>query len=111
MSKQLNNTTIVKKGLIDIISNGDTTALVGTQGGLKRCGGQGDLLCGMLGTFCTYKEEGKKILDLEEAILACMVTREASRIAFFEKGHCLVTPDIIQHGIPKVIRPAFVGNL
>lgn len=39
MSKKLNGSIIILKGLIDIISDGEIICLVNTQGGLKRCGG------------------------------------------------------------------------
>jgi hypothetical protein len=39
ISNLLNNVVVVKKGLIDVISNGNTTAFVGTKASMKRCGG------------------------------------------------------------------------
>ena len=35
----MNGVTIVKKGLIDIISDGIETAIVANEGSRKRCGG------------------------------------------------------------------------
>ena len=73
-----------------------------TEGSLKRCGGQGDVLSGVLGTFVSYKLENTP--PLIEAVLACMVTRMAAKVAFEEKGRSLVTPDIIEIGLSKVMK-------
>jgi len=54
ISKLLNNTLIFRKGLIDVLSNGDETYFVGIEGSAKRCGGIGDILSGTLGTFMNY---------------------------------------------------------
>ena len=96
LSESLNGALIFKKGLIDVISNGNRTCLVSTPGSMKRCGGQGDVLAGMLGTFANYSygESGCDLLT--GAMLASMTTREAARMAFEKRGHALVTPDIIK---------------
>ena len=106
VSNQLNQVVVVKKGLIDIVSNGMMTALIGTKSSLKRCGGQGDVLCGILGTFSTYTTR-----NLSDAILASMTTRQASLHAFEQQGHCLVTPDIINQGITSVLSQIYRANL
>lgn len=54
LSQALGNITIVQKGPQDILSNGHRTLVVDNQAGLKRCGGQGDILSGMLGTFLAW---------------------------------------------------------
>lgn len=54
LALRLNGVTILKKGLIDIITNGKLVLLVRTESALKRCGGQGDLLSGSLGTFVNF---------------------------------------------------------
>ncbi|OMJ13233.1 ATP-dependent (S)-NAD(P)H-hydrate dehydratase [Smittium culicis] len=51
LANKLGNVTVVLKGQSDIISNGKLTILCSDQGGLKRCGGQGDILCGAIATF------------------------------------------------------------
>ena len=100
LSQKLNNTTVVKKGLVDVITNGKSTFLVATQSASKRCGGQGDVLGGIIGTFLNYQyrveNENHELLPV---VLACMTLREAARVAFNEKGHSLVTPDIIEIGL------------
>ena len=61
LAKTLNNVTIVKKGLVDIVTDGLKAVLICTRSSLKRCGGMGDLLCGTLGTFVNYNgDQGAK---------------------------------------------------
>jgi ATP-dependent NAD(P)H-hydrate dehydratase len=71
LAAALQNVTIIQKGSEDIISNGlpisapllgegekDTDALVSNvQGGLKRVGGQGDILSGSTGVLMAWGTE------------------------------------------------------
>jgi len=43
--------TVCRKGEIDVISDGSVAMFCGFLGGLKRCGGQGDVLAGIMATF------------------------------------------------------------
>jgi len=79
MSQKLNNATIIKKGIIDIISNGKYSALVAEESSMKRCGGQGDVLCGVLATFASYRDESDTSTPLLEAVLSCILTRKAAK--------------------------------
>jgi ATP-dependent NAD(P)H-hydrate dehydratase len=58
VSKGLGGVTVLQKGANDIIAGGDPQATevlkVDTPGGLKRCGGQGDILSGAVGTFLAW---------------------------------------------------------
>ena len=54
LAKFFSNCIIFRKGLLDIISDGSHTFIIGMQGSLKRCGGQGDVLCGTIATFLNY---------------------------------------------------------
>lgn len=63
LSKALGGVTVLQKGPTDIISvdtsTSDTKAEVETlevdvEGGLKRCGGQGDILSGTVGTMLAW---------------------------------------------------------
>lgn len=56
----MGNIVILQKGAQDIISNGYRTEVNDTEGGLKRCGGQGDILSGTVGTFLAW---GKWYVD------------------------------------------------
>jgi len=127
VSKAMGGLTVVQKGATDIIAV-DTTGDVAnaeeskvessekekvaerievdTEGGYKRCGGQGDILSGTIGTMLAWGkcyEEGiygdatiptSKIPTLA-ATGGCMITRTASRIAFGKQGRALVTQDML----------------
>lgn len=56
LARRLGGVTIVQKGRQDVISNGKDTMIVNIEGGLKRCGGQGDVLTGCLGTLLAWKK-------------------------------------------------------
>lgn len=122
--------TILEKGGDDMISNGsripsallqssseDTDMLVDSvQGGLKRVGGQGDILCGTVATLLawgrewangTYKHVGHAPTPDEEkdlvphiAVLAAYggsaFNRTVSRRGWEEKKRAMVTHDLIE---------------
>jgi ATP-dependent NAD(P)H-hydrate dehydratase len=79
---------------------------VDVEGGLKRCGGQGDILSGTIGAFLAWgkchedgafgnKEVPTSRIPLLAAAAGSMVTRTASRIAFKREGRSVVTQDIL----------------
>jgi ATP-dependent NAD(P)H-hydrate dehydratase len=127
VSKVLGGVTILEKGAKDNIAF-DTTGEqasteashveasekestsevvhVDVQGGLKRCGGQGDILSGSVGATLAWGkcyEDGNfgdgsipsSRLPLLAAVAGSMVTRTASRLAFAKQGRGLVTADMI----------------
>lgn len=55
LSKALGGVTILQKGPHDVISNGVTSLISNSKGGLKRSGGQGDTLTGSLGTMLAWR--------------------------------------------------------
>jgi len=55
LAKRFGGVTIIQKGKKDIISNGKDTMIVDIEGGLKRTGGQGDVLTGCLCTLLAWK--------------------------------------------------------
>ena len=145
VSKELGGVTVLQKGSNDTIAvdtTGDAADLkasqleganeafekakevvhVDTQGGKKRCGGQGDVLSGSVGTIMAWGkcyEDGafgsvpsipsfhslilvnrdKSIpasrIPLLAAIGGSILTRTASRHAFAKHGRALVTADMI----------------
>ena len=116
VSRALGGVTIVQKGATDIIAidtTGSSALLkvqerieVDTKGGYKRCGGQGDVLSGNIGTMMAWGKcyEGGAYGDgdipaseipLLASIGGCMVTRTASRITFEKQGRALITQDLI----------------
>ncbi|KAF5379322.1 hypothetical protein D9757_007615 [Collybiopsis confluens] len=127
LSRELGGVAILQKGPKDIIAI-DTTGSasdpeksqikdeekertkevvhVDVEGGLKRCGGQGDILSGAVGSFLAFGkcyEDGAfgdgKIAPSRMPILAAtagsMVTRTASRFAYQKQGRGLVTQDML----------------
>lgn len=58
LAKSLGGVTILQKGATDLISNGRDVIRGEVEGGLKRCGGQGDVLSGALGTLVSRPLSG-----------------------------------------------------
>ena len=56
VAQHFGGVTIIQKAKQDIISNGKETMICEIEGGLKRCGGQGDVLTGCLGTLLAWKK-------------------------------------------------------
>jgi ATP-dependent NAD(P)H-hydrate dehydratase len=54
LSEALKGVIILQKGQVDIISNGQEVLKGEEKGGLKRCGGQGDILSGFCGTMMAW---------------------------------------------------------
>jgi len=139
VSKVLGGVTVLQKGAKDIISSDTTedeanlmegadenfenfqeTVQVDIEGGLKRCGGQGDVLSGCVGTFMAwgrcYEDGafGNRIIPasripLLAAVGGSMVTRTASRRAFSKEGRSVVTEDMIPE-IGKSFQEVFDGH-
>ncbi|KAJ3515179.1 hypothetical protein NLJ89_g1927 [Agrocybe chaxingu] len=129
VSRKLGGVTVLQKGPVDIISTDSTgeeadleasqlkgadadfekakeTVHVDVPGGLKRCGGQGDVLSGTVGSFMAWGrcyEDGAfgdhKVpasrIPLLAAVGGSMVTRTSSRIAFSKHGRSVVTEDML----------------
>ncbi|EPX72079.1 uncharacterized protein SOCG_04011 [Schizosaccharomyces octosporus yFS286] len=108
LAKKL-NLLIVQKGKEDIISDGGTIYACSVPGGLKRCGGQGDILTGILVTFLAWRKaylnkqwdiEGD--MDAKECLFlaaygACATTRWCSRVSFKECGRATQSSDLVRH--------------
>ncbi|TDL26574.1 Ribokinase-like protein [Rickenella mellea] len=115
MSKAFGGATVLQKGPTDIISVNTSTSDVKTEietvevdieGGLKRCGGQGDILSGAVGTFLAWGkcyEDGafgdgslpSARIPILSAIGGSTLTRTVSRIAFAQNGRSVITADMI----------------
>ncbi|CAA22272.1 ATP-dependent (S)-NAD(P)H-hydrate dehydratase [Schizosaccharomyces pombe] len=103
------NLLIIQKGQSDIISDGATAYACSVPGGLKRCGGQGDILTGILATFLAWRHaylskewdtEGN--MDAKECLFlaafgASACTRWCSRLAFKECGRATQSTDLVRH--------------
>ncbi|CAG8455200.1 25048_t:CDS:2 [Dentiscutata erythropus] len=91
-------------GKNDLISNGNSVFLVDNKGGLKRCGGQGDILTGLISTFISWgvaykKKDDNSISPTDIPMLAsfagCTLMRECSLVAFEKLGRSVQTSDMI----------------
>ncbi len=95
---------VLKKGKYDIITNGNSLIIVGNKGSSKRCGGIGDILDGIIATFCSMakrqKRKSNQNLESEELMevcaLACYICKEAARRACANRGYGLTAPDVIE---------------
>lgn len=109
LAENLGFLTILKKGKIDIISDGKVTVYNEVQGSLKRCGGIGDLMAGTLSLFlhwCNmsnihfFDELENKSSELEHpniiaAYTASVFTRKCSQMAFKKYHRSVMAADII----------------
>ncbi|KAG7093828.1 hypothetical protein E1B28_007467 [Marasmius oreades] len=110
VSEALGGVTVLQKGKEDVIAthteSENNVMNVDVEGGLKRCGGQGDILSGTVGTFMAWGkclEDGAfgagqippSKMPFLSAIGASMVTRKASRRAFYKEGRSVVTQDML----------------
>lgn len=143
LARALENTTILQKGAVDIISNGlpipaslrggedkhDTEILKNSiEGGLKRCGGQGDILSGSTGVLLawgtewtkgTYERAGRPPptdaddlaphIPLLAAYGASTFNRTCSRRTFERKGRSMQTEDMVPN-IHEVFEEVFGGE-
>ena len=83
------------------------------QGSLKRCGGIGDILTGIISAYLSsFKKSNTEYFSSEEnskhlsteinkkisliCVLSCFICREAARLAFINKGISLTAPDVIK---------------
>lgn len=119
LSVALGGLTILEKGRTDRIATPRGVVECDLEGGLKRCGGQGDLLSGTLGTFLAWakrfeerKAQGEALPDLDfdelpmlAAYGASCVTRTASRRGFARLGRSMLANDLLSE-----IGPAY-GDL
>lgn len=102
LANKLHNVNILRKGMIDIISNGKRAFLVGEPGSLKRSGGIGDILSGLTTLYGYWGNafsdefiapEDKSLIG---CVLASYITRKASFKAYDEKKFSLTAPNIIE---------------
>ena len=101
--------TIVKKGSVDIITDGQAVVSCNHEGSLKRCGGIGDLLTGAVATFSYWCHANDlandSVQDLTTEIVnpnliaaynASFLIRESSKRAFLKYHRSILAVDIIE---------------
>lgn len=113
--------TINAKGSHDVISDGQQVLTCSLKGSLRRCGGQGDLLSGSMGTFAYWmhsysgqKKEDSRFLwwfkpTLLAAFAACSLTRRCSFLAFEKKNRHMTTSDMVEE-IPQAFDQLFTSH-
>ncbi|TNV76853.1 hypothetical protein FGO68_gene11211 [Halteria grandinella] len=111
LSKSLGNVIVCKKGLVDLISDGTTSYFVAVEGASKRCGGQGDLMSGILGTFSKYAQNIHNPNNALLAVVAASIaTRSCAKAAFLKKWIGLTTPDILEE-IPGFLAGFYTDDM
>lgn len=108
LARRFGHLTILAKGAKDTISNGHKTIVSDGEGGLKRSGGQGDTLTGVLGTLFAWRKgyfeglwehDGSVSREESFALVAyggSAITRECSRLAFRAKGRSMQAGDLTE---------------
>ncbi|KAL1915442.1 uncharacterized protein VTP21DRAFT_6566 [Calcarisporiella thermophila] len=107
LAQAFGGVTVLQKGPTDLISNGQKVFQVDDDGGLKRCGGQGDILTGLIATFLAWGEAYKnKLWDHPNEIssedipmmasyASAKLMRECSRAAFQKHERATQTSDML----------------
>ena len=89
------NQIVVRKGMIDIISDGSRVVVVGCKGSLKRTGGLGDILAGIIGTISGLAIRNK--VDLIDAVaFSCALQRKACFLGYSSKKIGFTAPNAIE---------------
>ena len=117
VSHALGGVGVLAKGATDcavLVHGHDTPTVlwadIATEGSPRRCGGQGDVLAGSLGTFMSWahmqpkadNSGWEKAQPQPERIVAAMaaasmLTRASAQRAFRAGGRSTTTPDILEH--------------
>lgn len=108
LSKALGGITILRKGAIDIITNGNKFILISKPYSLRRCGGQGDILSGIIGLWLYWCKQYKQ--DDDNCIIAAYagsyLMRHFAVEAFNKYKRSTLTTDMIDC-IPNVMQREF----
>jgi len=122
LARVMGGVTICRKGWVDIISDGSPVAMYsGTRGSPRRCGGQGDILAGLVATFGSWAQSSQAVasgLKSEEnhaldqlpplflaTFAASQVLRGCSQRAYAAHRRSTLTTDIlpeIEHVMEKL---------
>ncbi|KAH9823508.1 Ribokinase-like protein [Melampsora americana] len=112
LSTSLGGCTILKKGQVDlIVGDGFDSIRIETEGSPKRCGGQGDILSGLVGTWLAwgqlYLNRNPNQIKVDEILLisarlGSKLTRMSSNLTFHQFGRSMQTSDIL-----NFIHPSF----
>ncbi|KAI8881733.1 YjeF domain-containing protein [Backusella circina FSU 941] len=108
LSKALGGVTVVQKGGVDYITNGTDILKCDVEGGLKRMGGQGDILSGAIAAFLAWGkayeervwEHSNEIQSKDIAMYAawsgCCISRGSSKLAFRKHKRAVLTSHMLE---------------
>ncbi|CAO2838161.1 unnamed protein product [Amaranthus hypochondriacus] len=107
LAKGIGCVTVLKKGKLDLISDGDTVCSVSIFGSPRRCGGQGDILSGSVAVFLSWASRFNLLAENKQSsramnptIMGCVagsaLLRKAASMAFENKKRSTLTGDIIE---------------
>ncbi|KAK6096628.1 hypothetical protein MT418_003453 [Batrachochytrium dendrobatidis] len=113
LSKALGSVTILCKGSKDLIATGDDILFVSDPTSLRRCGGQGDVLAGILCAFLAWRngyQSGRWTAQDQSTDISLMIVasnassfaRKCAALAFEKHKRSIVASSIL-----KEIGPAF----
>lgn len=107
LCQRLRGPLVVRKGSVDLVSDGRVTLHCAEHGSLRRAGGQGDVLSGCIAAFAAWAVKGgggsagglHGGAGVSPLMLAayggCLTTRRASRRAFQVARRSMGAPDVI----------------
>jgi ATP-dependent NAD(P)H-hydrate dehydratase len=98
LANRFGGLTILRKGAVDIITNGAVVAHVGVSSSPRRVGGQGDVLAGLAALCFAWTDKVKDLpvpAPILAASMASFITRQASARAFRRKGRSMLTSDLL----------------
>lgn len=101
MLGDLKNVHLMVKGMADIIVADDKVAIVALDGGLKRCGGLGDLLTGFVSIYAEWSYNTDKSV-LRGMIFASLLNRESSRRTYQKYKLSLIAQKVVEF-IPETL--------
>jgi ATP-dependent NAD(P)H-hydrate dehydratase len=110
--------TVLLKGELDVVASDGVLETIPLIGSPRRCGGQGDILAGSVGTFLAWAnaegllgmtsnqrtkitvDNGESAYYINQILSSCavggsLVTRNAALLAFSKKRRATTTPDIL----------------
>ena len=97
LARRLGNVTLLVKGATDYVTNGSASVVGSEPGSGRRCGGQGDILSGVVGTFASWgRAKAADNWTLAACLAASILTRSCNLLAFRAHGRSALTSDMVK---------------
>jgi len=108
LARRLGGVTILSKGQIDLVTDGNTLMSVAHRGSPRRAGGQGDVLAGAIATFYSWalSAAGKDHSEDSSTLAAfagAYFTRRCAESAFLEHGRSMGALHLLSK-VPELVR-------